>query len=256
MGKIKILVIGSEINSSQDIQIILEKEGYEVAILLILADNILQQIENFKPQLVIIDNDLKGNKNGLFIGKNLLNEDTIPFIYLSSHADNITLEQIKITRPYGFIIKPFREIDLKAAVKLTLYNYSHKSIDLLKTDKKVIEDVPFRIRHVINYINENIYEKIDIEELAKLTKWKKHHFIRIFSSIIGITPYQYILINKIEIAKALIEETDQPINEIAFDLGFVNYSNFGHIFKKICFTSPENYRKTKKLNAQLNQSEF
>lgn len=255
MGKIKILVIGSEIHLSQDMQRILENEGYEVIIILLLADNIIQQIEKIKPQLVIIDNDIKGEKNGLFIGKYLLNEDSIPFMYISSNGDNITIEQIKITRPYGFLIKPFREIDLKASVKLTLYNYSHKNIDLLKTDKKVIEDVPFRIRHVINYINENINEKIDIDELAKLTKWKKHHFIRIFSSIIGITPYQYILINKIEIAKALIEETDQPINEIAFDLGFVNYSNFGHIFKKICFTSPENYRKTKKLNAQLNQSD-
>lgn len=255
MQKIKILVIGSEIHLTQDMQKILEKEGYEVIIILILTDNVIQQIESIKPQLVIIDNDIKGTKNGLFIGKYLLNEDSIPFMYLSSHGDSVTLEQIKITRPYGFLIKPFREIDLKASVKLTLYNYSHKNIDLLKTDKKVIEDVPFRIRHVINYINENINEKIDIDELAKLTKWKKHHFIRIFSSIIGITPYQYILINKIEIAKALIEETNQPINEIAFDLGFVNYSNFGHIFKKMCFTSPENYRKTKKLNAQINQSD-
>jgi transcriptional regulator GlxA family with amidase domain len=56
-----------------------------------------------------------------------------------------------------------------------------------------------------------------------------------------------------EIAKALIEETDQPINEIAFDLGFVNYSNFGHVFKKICHTSPENYRKTKKNKSSIEQ---
>ena len=253
MEKIKILVIGSEIFLTQDIQKILDAEGYEVIIILIITENIFQQIEKLKPQLVIIDNDIKGIQSGISLGKYLLNEDAIPFIYISSHADNITLEQIKITRPYGFLLKPLREMDLKAVVKLTLYNYSHKNIDLLKSDKKVIEDVPFRIRHVINYINENIYEKIDIDELTNLTKWKKHHFIRIFSSIIGVTPYQYILINKMEIAKALIEGSDQPINEIAFDLGFVNYSNFAHIFKKICFTTPENYRKTKKLYSLLHQ---
>ena len=136
MEKIKILVIGSEIHLSQDMQRILENEGYEVIIILLLADNLIQQIESIKPQLVIIDNDIKGEKNALFIGKYLLNEDSIPFMYISSQGDNITLEQIKITRPYGFLIKPFREIDLKASVKLTLYNYSHKNIDLLKTDKK------------------------------------------------------------------------------------------------------------------------
>jgi AraC-like DNA-binding protein len=253
MSRNKILIIGSELLLSQNIQTILENEGYEVVVNLIITDSILQQIETINPQLVLIDNDIQGKISSIEIGKYLLNADLIPFMYISSAADNITLEQIKVTRPYGFLVKPIRRTELNALVKIILYNYSHKHLDLLKTDKKVIEDVPYRIRHVINYINDNIYEKIDIDELTKLTKWKKHHFIRIFSSIIGITPYQYILFHKMEIAKALIEETDQPINEIAFDLGFVNYSNFGHVFKKICHTSPENYRKTKKAQSAIEQ---
>ncbi len=246
MSKNTVLVIGSELQLSQNIQSILENEGYEVVLNMVITTAILQQIETIKPQLVLLDNDIKGKITATEIGKYLLNADLIPFMYISTKADNITLEEIKVTRPYGFLVKPVRKTELNALVKIILYNYSHKHLDLLKTDKKVIEDVPYRIRHVINYINDNIYEKIDIDELAKLTKWKKHHFIRIFSSIIGNTPYQYILFHKMEIAKALIEETDQPINEIAFDLGFVNYSNFGHVFKKICHTSAENYRKTKK----------
>lgn len=246
MSRNMVLVIGSELQLSQNIQSILESEGYEVILNMVITTAILQQIETIKPQLVLIDNDIKGKITATEIGKYLLNADLIPFMYISTNADNITLEEIKVTRPYGFLVKPVRKTELKALVKIILYNYSHKHLDLLKTDKKVIEDVPYRIRHVINYINDNIYEKIDIDELTKLTKWKKHHFIRIFSSIIGNTPYQYILFHKMEIAKALIEETNQPINEIAFDLGFVNYSNFGHVFKKIYHTSPENYRKTKK----------
>ncbi|WP_353084715.1 DNA-binding response regulator [Flavobacterium sp.] len=253
MNRNRILIVGSELLLSQNIQSILENEGYEVIINLVIADSILQQIETINPQLVLIDNDIKGKISSTEIGKYLLNADLIPFMYISSSADNITLEQIKVTRPYGFLIKPVRRTELNALVKIILYNYSHKHLDLLKTDKKVIEDVPYRIRHVINYINDNIYEKIDIDELTNLTKWKKHHFIRIFHSIIGNTPYQYILFHKMEIAKALIEETDQPINEIAFDLGFVNYSNFGHVFKKICHTSPENYRKTKKTKSSIEQ---
>ena len=253
MNRSKVLIIGSELLLCQNIQSILENKGYEVIINLVIADSILHQIETINPQLVLIDNDIKGKISSTEIGKYLLNADLIPFMYISSVADNITLEEIKVTRPYGFLVKPIRRSELNALVKIILYNYSHKHLDLLKTDKKVIEDVPYRIRHVINYINDNIYEKIDIDELTKLTKWKKHHFIRIFHSIIGNTPYQYILFHKMEIAKALIEQTDQPINEIAFDLGFVNYSNFGHVFKKICHTSPENYRKTKKTKSSIEQ---
>ncbi|MEO0037202.1 MAG: hypothetical protein RIQ59_413 [Bacteroidota bacterium] len=253
MNRSKLLIIGSELQAAQNIQSILEKEGYEVIINLVITEAIYNQIEILKPQLVFIDNDIQGKISSTDIGKHLLNADCIPFIYLSSVADKVTLELIKVTRPYGFMVKPILGIELISIVKIILYNYLHKHLDLLKTDKKVIEDVPYRIRHVINYINDNIYEKIDIEQLASLTKWKKHHFIRNFHNIIGNTPYQYILIHKMEIAKALIEETDQPINEIAFDLGFVNYSNFGHVFKKICHTSPENYRKTKKAQSAIEQ---
>lgn len=256
MKKNTILIVGSEISLYNDIQKTLEDEDYEVKFLSIFTLDIPNYLENNTSKLVLIDIDNVEITKCIALAQYLLNEDLIPFVYLSSNADDITIEKIKRTRPYGFFVKPFRELDIKTSLKLIFYNYLHKNIDLLKNDKKVIEDVPYRIRHVINYINENINEKIDIDELANLTKWKKHHFIRIFSSIIGVTPYQYILINKMEIAKALLKETSQPINEIAFDLGFINYSNFGHIFKKICFTSPENYRKTKKLYIQLNHTEI
>lgn len=177
MNRSKILIIGSELLLCQNIQSILENEGYEVIINLVIADSILHQIETINPQLVLIDNDIKGKISSTEIGKYLLNADLIPFMYISSEADNLTLEQIKVTRPYGFLIKPIRSNELISLVKIILYNYSHKNLDLLKSDKKVIEDVPYRIRHVINYINENIYEKIDIDELTKLTKWKKHHLL-------------------------------------------------------------------------------
>jgi DNA-binding NtrC family response regulator len=158
-----VLFIGSEIQLSQNIQSILESEGYEVILNMVITTAILQQIETLKPQLVLIDNDIKGKITATEIGKYLLNADLIPFMYISTNADNITLEEIKVTRPYGFLVKPVRKMELNALVKIILYNYSHKHLDLLKTDKKVIEDVPYRIRHVINYINDNIYEKIDID---------------------------------------------------------------------------------------------
>lgn len=251
MKKNNILIVGLNFSLLQKIQSITEDEDYDLKFISIFTVDLVNYIETNTIHLVLIDIDEEMIKC-IHLGQHLLNEDKIPFCYLSSNADSITIEKVKRTRPYGFFVKPLREIDVRASLKLIFYNYLHKNLDLLKNDNKIIEDVPYRIRHVINYINENITEKIDIDELANLTRWKKHHFIRIFSGIIGITPYQYILINKIEIAKALIKETNQPINEIAYDLGFVNYSNFGHIFKKICYTSPENYRKTKK-NSMFNQ---
>lgn len=90
-------------------------------------------------------------------------------------------------------------------------------------------------------------EKLGIEELTKLTKWKKDHFSRLFTKYLGLTPYQYVLSRKIEKAKTLLSDTLIPINEIAFELGFDSHSNFYHIFKKIADDTPENFRKRNKI---------
>ncbi len=160
MKKNNILIVGSDFSLFQNIQSIIEDEDYDLKFISIFTIDLVNYMETNNIHLVLIDIDEEIIKC-IHLGQYLLNEDLIPFCYLSSNADSITIEKVKRTRPYGFFVKPFREMDMNASLKLIFYNYLHKNIDLLKNDKKIIEDVPYRIRHVINYINENINEKID-----------------------------------------------------------------------------------------------
>ena len=102
--------------------------------------------------------------------------------------------------------------------------------------------MPYVIKKVINYIDKNINNKIEIEELVNLTNWKKHHFIRTFSDYIGITPYHYVLISKIEQAKILLADEKLKLEFIAYDLGFQSYVNFARTFKNYTLLSPKEYR--------------
>lgn len=72
---------------------------------------------------------------------------------------------------------------------------------------------------------------MDIEELTQLTEWKRHHFIKLFTEYLAVTPYQYVLLRKIEKSETLLIETNIPIHQIAFELGFKSYSNFCNAFK-------------------------
>jgi AraC-like DNA-binding protein len=245
----RILIVEDELLIAKDISIILEQEGYETTIGITTVEEAISIIENEEFKIVLIDINLSNNSDGVELGNYLLKKDRLPFIYITSHSDNVTLDRIKDTRPHGIIIKPFKAIDIKSTISIVLSNYKHKHIDVLRSNTEMeVDDVPYILKNVIEHINLNIDKKIEIQELANLTKWSHHHFIKIFTKYINQTPYQYILKKKIDKAKAIITETDTSLGAIASDLGFSSYSNFCNAFKKETGKNPEVYRKIHYMN--------
>ncbi len=245
--KQKILVVEDEIIISYDIKGILESD-YDVIINIKTVEEAMERIEKEDFDLVLLDINLKTDKDGTHLGKYLLHKDTIPFIYLTSYSDKATLDNVKDTRPYGFLVKPFKANDLQSIVFLALNNFKHRNIDVLRSNVEIIDDIPYRIKNTINYINNHLYEKIELSTLASITNWKEHHFIRVFTKLIGVTPYQYILARKIEKAKILLMDDSMPITSISFELGFQSHSNFINAFKKITNTTPEAFRNLVRIN--------
>lgn len=243
MNKIKVLIIEDELIIAKDISIILEQEGYETRIGVTTVPEAIEVLAVEKFDLVLIDISLRQNSNGIDLGQFLLKKDTIPYIYITSHSDNSTLDKIKDSRPHGIIIKPFKASDIKSAVAIVLNNYKLRNIDVLRTEKELVDKVPFVLKNAIQFILENLNEKIEIRQLSANTDWSHQHFIKTFHKYIGCTPYQYILQKKIEKAKILMVETDMPLNSIASDFGFDSYSNFFKAFKKETGYTPDYFRK-------------
>ncbi len=247
--KTKIIVVEDELLIALHIKKVLEKHDYDVAIDITSVEEAIEYIEQSPPDLVLIDINLNKDKEGTELGNYLLQKDTIPYIYITSYSDKSTLEKVNMTRPKGFIVKPFKEEDLLATVSIVLNNYYHKKIDTNISNSIDKDPIPFKVKEIVGYINTNLEKKLDIDELTKLTKWKKDHFTRLFTKYLGTTPYQYVLTKKIERSKVLLSDTLIPINEIAYELGFDSHSNFYHIFKKIADDTPDNFRKRNQILA-------
>jgi AraC-like DNA-binding protein len=246
VNKPLIIVVEDEYVIAQDLKEILESEGYCVIIEFNSVEHVIELIKELNPVLVILDVNLKMDKDGIDIGVFLLDYDKIPYLYLTSYSDSITVNRIKATRPFGFINKPYNEIDIITNVNIVINNYQHRNVDVNrkeKTDEIIKDETPFIIKKTIEYINSHIHEAIEIDELRKLTKWEKHHFSRMFNQYVGMTPYQYILNQKIDYSKSLLIETNNQIVDIAFELGFNSHSNFSTRFKKISGYTPEEFRK-------------
>ena len=250
--KKKILVVEDEFIIARDIKEILEEAGYDVISNIATYHEAVIAIETHFPQMVILDINLNQLKDGIDIGHFLLIKDDIPFIYLTSHSDANSLDRAKETRPYGYITKPFKPIDLLATVEIVLNNYRHKAIDIKRTDIPITSDVTFRIKAAITYINQNLGKKIEIIELAKICRWSKQHFITQFTKQMKQSPHQYVLFLRIEKSKILIAEKQLTLNDIAFEVGFGSYSNFANAFKKMVGSTPE----TLKVAQQQNRIKF
>ena len=252
MSTPKILIVEDELLIAKDIKDVLEAEGYEVYININHYDQAVANIQLVQPDLVLIDIHLRGEKDGVELGRYVMEHHRIPYIFISSHVSSMMLERVKETRPFGFIIRPFRDIDLKTTVTLALNNYMHKKVDPLRyMEAQVKDDIPFRIKNTITFIDQHLNDKIKVTELAQIANWHNYHFIRMFTKTMGVTPYQYILNRRIEKAKVLLVETEFSILSIAYDLGFQSQASFSTTFKKWVHTPPEVYRREMKARKKM-----
>lgn len=248
--KFKVLIVEDEFLIAWDIKELLEELDFRVHIVKDYLSAI-NYISNNKPDLVIIDVYLGTGNSGIELGKQLFDFYNIPFIYLTSYNDAKTIEEIINTRPYGFITKPFKKIDLLTTVQIAINSNYHDKKGLIDFKNNFDTETPYLIKKVLNFIDANVENKIEIDDLVALTNWSKHHFVRMFTSQMNISPYCYVLNVKIEHAKIMILQKNTKLESIAFDLGFQSYVNFARTFKKYTKFSPKEFRDKNKTDRSL-----
>ncbi|KAF2514732.1 response regulator [Flavobacterium zhairuonense] len=122
--KRKILIVEDQFIEAHDLQLILEKANYEVTGIARSVDQALEQIEIEKPDLVFLDIMLKGNRSGIELAY-FLKEKYIGFIFISANSSKSILDQAKMTQPYGFIVKPFRDQDVLTTLEIAFYRQQY-----------------------------------------------------------------------------------------------------------------------------------
>ena len=127
---INILVVEDESIVSKDIQNSLKKLGYNIVGSCNNAEAAIEIARENHPDVVLMDIMLKGKLTGIDAAEQikLLN---IPVIFLTAYADEATLAKAKVTEPYGYILKPFKEKDLNISIEMAIHRHK-KLIELRK----------------------------------------------------------------------------------------------------------------------------
>lgn len=123
MNNINVLVVEDESIVSKDIQHSLKKLGYQVVGAAATGEKALELVRSESPDIVLMDIMLKGDMNGIEVAEIVKKEHNIPVIFLTAYADESTLSKAKVTEPFGYIIKPFKEIDLHTSIEMALYKH-------------------------------------------------------------------------------------------------------------------------------------
>jgi AraC family transcriptional regulator len=99
-----------------------------------------------------------------------------------------------------------------------------------------------QLLQVVNYINEYLDREIKLVDLAKLLGMSQFHFSYSFKRSLDITPYQYLMQQRVERAKQLLKQTKRSIMDIALECGFNSHSHFGKQFRQLTGMTPKFYR--------------
>ena len=118
-----VLLVEDERIVADDIANSLQNFGYTVCGVASSGADALKKVKETRPDLILMDIVLKGDTDGIETAHKVKSLFDIPVIYLTAHADDDTLARARVTEPYGYVIKPFQERELHAAVEMALHKH-------------------------------------------------------------------------------------------------------------------------------------
>jgi C4-dicarboxylate-specific signal transduction histidine kinase len=206
MAKKRIMVVEDEGITAMSIKSSLEGMGYSVSSTVFSGEEAVKKAGEDKPDLVLMDIVLDSKMDGIEAAGQIHSRFSIPVVYLTAHSDEKMVKRIKMTEPFGYIVKPFYERELRFVVEIALYKHEMEQRlrkgekELEKHREHLVELVEERTSELQN-INEKLEQEITDHKLAKAESLRASHL-----AALG------------ELAAGVAHEINNPTN------GIVNYA--------------------------------
>ncbi|MFA5117729.1 MAG: PAS domain S-box protein [Candidatus Omnitrophota bacterium] len=178
MKKQRVLIVEDNSLVAKDLQKCLSNFGYMTLKPVTSGEAVIEAVESGMPDLVLMDIKLKGAMDGIAAAELVRSRFNIPVIYLTAFADDKTLKRAKITQPYGYIIKPFEEKELKAALEIAFYK--------VKIEQELRESEE-RYRGIVEYQRELICRWLPNKRLTFVNEYYCRYFGKSRDELLGKT---------------------------------------------------------------------
>ncbi|HTX74134.1 MAG TPA: response regulator [Rectinemataceae bacterium] len=122
-----IAIVEDEYIVALDIRNFLERSGYGIAGVFASGEDLLDRYDQLKPDLIIMDIKIRGAIDGVDTAQRVYERYHTPVVLLTAYADDETVARAKITQPFGYLLKPFEERELRTAIEIALYRAAMES---------------------------------------------------------------------------------------------------------------------------------
>jgi DNA-binding LytR/AlgR family response regulator len=184
MGYLKIGIVEDEAIIADNLCRTLSAIGYDVCEPAASYAEALEMIELQKPDLLILDIQIKGKKDGIELAEKVKESYNIPFIFLTANADIATIERAKKTNPPAYLVKPFSKDELFAAIEICFYNFelnnSPKKIALLQDSIFIKEGAYFTkvdLKDILYLESEHVYVNVHTKEKKFLVRKSMQQYV-------------------------------------------------------------------------------
>lgn len=121
-----VVIVEDEVIIALDLKQSLEEFGYVVDEIYANTTEAMEGIEEHKPDVVLMDIILEGADEGTHIVEHIQEKLGIPVIYVTSHSDDKALQKARVTKPFGYVIKPVDEHQLHGTIQIALFKSNHE----------------------------------------------------------------------------------------------------------------------------------
>jgi len=129
------------------------------------AAEALEILEKGETDLAILDINIQGDKDGIWLAEQIREKYQIPFIFLTAFGNQSTVERAISTEPYGYLVKPFNKVDVYTAIEVALKNFSKQHSPNPSKEAASDENAPLVIKDSIFIRDDYMFVKLKIEDI-------------------------------------------------------------------------------------------
>jgi DNA-binding response OmpR family regulator len=223
-----IIIVEDEVITQRYLQDIFAQYDVTVSGCFTNAKEALAGVRTLKCDMILMDINIKGPKDGIQLAREILNVFTLPIVFITAHNDDNTLEELLELAPYGFVGKPFSSKELIVAIQIAQKRFlTHNAQSKLQNKKNE--------KHL--FIDENYTYSLELSELYKNNSTinlnqKQSILLKILIENINHTVHYELLIfhiwGEIDVSDSALRTLVYSLRKLLPDLPIVSQSKVGY----------------------------